>query len=448
MMAGEVAETGSRHPRWQMLIGNTAILQQDGFRGLWLGRLLSHAGMNAVLYTLLVLAVGGTGTAASVKSALFITAYILPTAALGTVSGVLVDRLPKHLVLSAMNIGRLGLMLILLVSDTGLWTIYGVALLLAITTQFASPAEAAAVPQLVRPEQFTMANSVNNLGGLLAQVVGFAVLPPLFLNTVGPRPLFFVAAVLFGAAAAVFLGIRSLGGREVDLDQTIDAVREVRKQFAQAWEVLSRDFRAYMSVIIVVLASTTALVAVALMPRFAEEVLDIPVRNAVFVFLPAGIGVLAGLRLVQWLERRIEKWWLVGAGFGLLAASFICLALTTTFAAMLDGLIPFGETSARIVVTAIISTVAAFSFSVVGVTSRSLVNERMPPEIQGRIFAAQVVLTNLASIPPILLAGLLAALFGVGPVLFLFVIVLVSVAGWTLARAAARPALRLDVDDY
>ena len=448
MMAGEVAETGSRRPRWQMLIGNTAILQQDGFRGLWLGRLLSHAGMNAVLYTLLVLAVGGTGTAASVKSALFITAYILPTAALGTVSGVLVDRLPKHLVLCAMNIGRLGLMLILLVSDTGLWTIYGVALLLAITTQFASPAEAAAVPQLVRPEQFTMANSVNNLGGLLAQVVGFAVLPPLFLNTVGPRPLFFVAAVLFGAAAAVFLGIRSLGGREVDLDQTIDAVREVRKQFAQAWEVLSRDFRAYMSVIIVVLASTTALVAVALMPRFAEEVLDIPVRNAVFVFLPAGIGVLAGLRLVQWLERRIEKWWLVGAGFGLLAASFICLALTTTFAAMLDGLIPFGETSARIVVTAIISTVAAFSFSVVGVTSRSLVNERMPPEIQGRIFAAQVVLTNLASIPPILLAGLLAALFGVGPVLFLFVIVLVSVAGWTLARAAARPALRLDVDDY
>ena len=404
--------------------------------------------MNAVLYTLLVLAVGGTGTAASVKSALFITAYILPTAALGTVSGVLVDRLPKHLVLSAMNIGRLGLMLILLVSDTGLWTIYGVALLLAITTQFASPAEAAAVPQLVRPEQFTMANSVNNLGGLLAQVVGFAVLPPLFLNTVGPRPLFFVAAVLFGAAAAVFLGIRSLGGREVDLDQTIDAVREVRKQFAQAWEVLSRDFRAYMSVIIVVLASTTALVAVALMPRFAEEVLDIPVRNAVFVFLPAGIGVLAGLRLVQWLERRIEKWWLVGAGFGLLAASFICLALTTTFAAMLDGLIPFGETSARIVVTAIISTVAAFSFSVVGVTSRSLVNERMPPEIQGRIFAAQVVLTNLASIPPILLAGLLAALFGVGPVLFLFVIVLVSVAGWTLARAAARPALRLDVDEF
>ena len=447
-MAGEVAETGPRRPRWQMLIGGTAILQQDGFRGLWLGRLLSHTGMNVVLYTLLVLAVGGTGTAASVKSALFITAYILPTAALGTVSGVLVDRLPKNLVLSVMNIGRLGLMLLLLVSDTGLWTIYGVALLLAITTQFASPAESAAVPQLVRREQFTMANSVNNLGGLLAQVVGFAVLPPLFLNTVGARPLFFIAAVLFGAAAAVFLGIKSLGSREVDLDQTIDAVREVRKQFAQAWDVLSRDFRAYMSVIIVVLASTTALVAVALMPRFAEEVLDIPVRNAVFVFLPAGIGVLAGLRLVQWLERRIEKWWLVGAGFGLLAASFICLALTTTFAAMLEGMIPFGETSARIVVTAIISTVAAFSFSVVGVASRSLVNERMPVEIQGRIFAAQVVLTNLASIPPILLAGLLSALFGVGPVLFLFVVVLVGVAGWTLARAAARPALRLDVDEY
>ena len=146
----------------------------------------------------------------------------------------------------------------------------------------------------------------------------------------------------------------------------------------------------------------------------------------------------------------------MGAGFGLLAASFICLALTTTFASMLEGVNPFGvfdpgpfgETSARIVVTVGISTVAAFSFSVVGVASRSLVNERMPLDIQGRIFAAQVVLTNLASIPPILLAGLLSALFGVGPVLFLFVIVIVGVAGWTAARAAARPALRLDVDGY
>jgi hypothetical protein len=38
--------------------------------------------------------------------------------------------------------------------------------------------------------------------------------------------------------------------------------------------------------------------------------------------------------------------------------------------------------------------------------------------MQGRVFAAQSVLTNLASIPPILLTGLLADQIGVSPVFF------------------------------
>lgn len=446
MTANDVAGRSVRS--WERLTGSTAILQEDGFRRLWLGRLLSHTAINAVLYTLLVLAVGD-GTGASIKSALFITAYLLPTAALATISGVLVDRLPKNLVLAGLNVGRMGCMMILLLADTDIWTVYAIALLLAIVSQFAAPAEAAALPQVVRPDQLTTANSTSNLGGLISQVVGFAVLPPLFLNLsiVGTKPLFFIAAVLFGLAAFFFLRIQKLGEHEIDFDSTVDAVREVRKQFAEAWETLSGNLGAYMSVIIFVLASTTSLVGVTLMPRFVEGTLGIPVRNAIFVFLPAAVGILAGLRLVQWLEHRLPRGVLVGCGFALLMAAYACLALTRPFGAMLEdinplGLFapgPFGDTSARIVVTVVFSTMAAFAFSVVGVTTRSLVNSRMPLEIQGRVFAAQFVLTNLASIPPILLTGLLAAAFGVAPVLLVFVIVMVAVAGWTTARAVARP---------
>ncbi len=447
MTTGNVAETRVRRWRWEALTGGTIIFQEDGYRRLWLGRLFSHTALNATLYTLLVLAVGdGSGT--SIKSALFVTAYLLPTATLGTISGVLVDRLPKNLLLGVLNFGRLWLMVVLVMADADIWTVYGIALLIAVTSQFAAPAEAAALPQLVRHDQLTMANSTNNLGGLVSQVVGFAVLPPFFLNTIGAKPLFLVAAVLFGVAGAFFLVIRHLGSRQVDIDSTIDAVREVRKQFAQAWEKLNRDLGAYMGVIIVVLASTASLVAVTLMPRFMQDVLDIPVRNAIFVFLPAALGILAGLRLVQWLERRLPKPWLVGAGFGLLVASFVGLMLVKPLAEMLEGLNPlalfdpgpFGATTARILVTIVFSTSAAFSFSVVGVASRALVNERMPVEFQGRIFAAQHVLTNLASIPPILLAGLLAEVFGVEVVLGLVIVILTGIAGWTAAQAAARSA--------
>ncbi len=445
-MTEEATKASRRRWRWESLTGGGVLFQEDGFRRLWIGRVLSHAAVNTVLYTLLILAVG-EGSGSSIKSALFITAYLLPTATLGTISGVLVDRLPKNLVLTVANLVRAGLMLVLLMAGTSLPAVYGIALLLAITSQVASPAESAAVPQVVRTDQLTMANSTNNFGGLVSQVIGFAVLPPLFLNTVGPRPLFFIAALMFGASAGFFLLIRSLRTGPVTMASTVKAVRNIRTQFAEGWERLSADMAAYMGVIIMVLASTASLVAVTLMPRFAQDTLDIPVRNAIFVFLPAALGAVVGLRLVQLLERWMPKAWLVGVAFALLAVSFGGLSLTIPFAGMLEDFNPlgafnpgpFGETTARIVVTIFFSALAAFSISVIGVASRSLVNERLPLEVQGRVFAAQVVLTNLASIPPILLAGFLSEVFGVAPMMFLTMVILVAAAAWSLARAMSRP---------
>ena len=446
MTTGPVAESRPRRWRWESLTGGAVILEDDDYRHLWLGRLLSHSALNAVLYTLLVLAVG-EGSGASIKSALFITAYLLPTATLGTVSGVIVDRLPKNLVLTGVNVVRLGLMVVLLMMNTEIWTVYLIALFIAVTSQFSGPAEGAALPLVVKRDQITRANSTNNFGGLVSQVVGFMVLPPLFLNTVGARPLFFCAAILFGAGAVFFFSIDRLNDGDTDIGGTVDAVRNVRKQFAEAWERLSRDVSAYMSVIVVVLASTASLVAVTLMPRFTQDVLDIPTRNAIFVFLPAAVGVVAGLRLVHLLERHVEQRWLVGGGFVLLALSFALLAFARPLGNGLEDLNPagvfdpgpFGATSARIVVVVILSTATAFSYSVVGVASRSLVNHRIPVAIQGRVFAAQSVLSNLASIPPILLAGVMAEMFDVATVLLLTVFILVATAGWALARALARP---------
>ncbi|MBI4571166.1 MAG: MFS transporter [Chloroflexi bacterium] len=453
MNTSEATEARARRWRWESLTGGGVLFQDDDFRRLWLGRLLANTALNAVLYTLLVLAVG-EGNGASLKSALFITAYLLPTATLGTFSGVVVDRLPKNFVMAAVNITRAVLMVMLLLAGDNLLTVYLVALLIAVTSQLSGPAEAAALPHVVRPDQLTRAISTNNFGGLVSQVVGFAVLPPLFLNTIGHRPLFFVAAGLFAGAAAVFYGIGGLGSRRINIARSKDAVRDVRSQFAEAWETLARDTVAYMSVIIVVLASTASLVGVTVMPLFMHEVLDIEVRNAIFVFLPAAAGIIAGLRLVHLLERRVARGWLVGAGFGLLAASFVCLGLTVPFANALEEINPFGvfdpgpfgETSARIVVTIVFSTVAAFAYSVLGVSTRSLVNERIPVQMQGRVFAAQVVLTNLASIPPILLAGALADVAGVQPVMILTVALLVVAAAWAFARAIFRPEVTRHVE--
>jgi hypothetical protein len=444
-MAGS-AVSAMRRLDWRSVAGSSAVFQGEAFRKLWLGRVLSHTATNAVLFALLVRAVGDS-EGSSIKSALFITAYILPTATLGTISGVFVDRLPKNIVLAAVNVSRLGLMLLLLMGDANLWTVYGVALLLAVTSQFGSPAESATLPRVVRSDQLTSATSANQLAGLIAQVAGLTVLAPIFLNTTGPGPLYFIAAVLFGAAAAVFITMPDYGEHDLDLERTIDSVREVRKQFAQAWDTLNRDVSAYMSVIIAVLAATASLVAVTLMPKFMQDTLDIEVQNSIYLLLPAALGILAGLRVVGLLERRAPKMWLTTIGFLLFMASLTGLALTRPLATAFDSLIPFDLTAARVTMVILFSTASTFSFSVLGVSSRSLVHERMPVDLQGRIFAAQHVLANLASIGPILFVGLLASVFAVEPVMLLMVAIMLLVAGWTAARTAARAELRAEDDE-
>ena len=83
---------------------------------------------------------------------------------------------------------------------------------------------------------------------------------------------------------------------------------------------------------------------------------------------------------------------------------------------------PFGETTARIMISSVLGAALAFAFTFVNIVGRSIVNERIPREMQGRVLAAQTVLTNLASIPPILLTGLLADVIGVSPVFFLIAV--------------------------
>ena len=74
------------------------------------------------------------------------------------------------------------------------------------------------------------------------------------------------------------------------------------------------------------------------------------------------------------------------------------------------------------------------------IVGRSIVNERIPRDMQGRVLAAQNVLTNLASIPPILLTGLMADAAGVSPVFFFIAVFAAAAAVFYAARNLAMPA--------
>lgn len=430
--------------RLSALVGERTLFENnDAYRKLWIARLLSHIPVNAVVYTMLILVVNATGR--SFFSSLFVVAYIAPTAALGTVSGVLVDRMPKGLVLAATNAVRAGLCVLLAISADSVLTIYLIAVLFAVASQFAGPAEGAALPAVVDQGDLTAANSLNNLQSLISQVAGLMVLPAVFLKTVGPEALAIVCAVMFGVAAFSFLLIEGLGGAISEIPSSLD---ETRERFAEAWNRLSMDSVSYTSLIVVVLANTTGLVVLTLLPRYSANVLHVNTENVIFVAAPAALGIWLSLRFVRRLSGRVSPWLSVGGSFAALVAGVMLLALVPLFGdALADvnplGLFdpgPFGDGTARIIISSVLGAGLAFAFTFVNIVGRSVINERMPREMQGRVFAGQTVLTNLASIPPILLTGLLADVIGVSPVFFLIAVVCAALAAYYTAKNLARPA--------
>jgi len=422
------------------MAGRSALLQDLGFRHYWISRALSATAYNAMLYGSLILVVRETGS--SIHTSLLILALILPSATLASVSGVVTDRLPRGLILFIGHALRALLAVAFVASGGSVWVIYGIALGFGIVGQFSGPVESALLPHIVPRERLTAANSMFNLGGAVGQAVGVLILAPLFLKTVGADSLFTVIAMLYVVAAGLLLTVPHLGFRELSEAQRQSShasFRGVRAEFAEGWQTLRRDRTAYMGMILLVLGSTSLLVTASLAPRFADQVLGVSTENAVYVFAPSVVGVVVGLRVVDWLTHQVSKSSVVTAGFILVVLSMVAMAMVPQSARLLEnqnplGLFspgPFGTTAARVMVTLVFAGMVGFAYSVVNVAGRSLLNERVPLPMQGRVFAAQTVLSNLASIVPLLLAGALADWLGVSPVLIAVAVAVLVVALWS-----------------
>jgi len=65
-----------------------------------------------------------------------------------------------------------------------------------------------------------------------------------------------------------------------------------------------------------------------------------------------------------------------------------------------------------------------------------LINARVQLAMQGRVFAAQSILTHLVAILPVVLAGLVADAIGVEPVLICAGIGAILAAAWSQARSS------------
>ncbi len=167
-------------------VGYRSLLRNRFFLRLWLAQLISQTVQNAANYGLLVLIAEVTGS--STLIGLAIISFSLPAVLFGVPAGVLVDRFNRRHVLWISNLLRgfcaLGFVINLMVDRGDVLPIYVLTFLIAVISQFFTPAEGAAIPLLVDERELVNALSLFNITFTLAQALGFVLLGPVILNIV------------------------------------------------------------------------------------------------------------------------------------------------------------------------------------------------------------------------------------------------------------------------
>lgn len=412
------------------MVRSRALLADGRFFSLWLSQGLSQTAQNALLFSLLVVVLGITGS--SVSTSLLVLSFILPSIPLGFVVGVLLDRVDKRPVLVITNLLRAGACVGLFFFHDNEWGIYAISMGIATASLFFNPAVVALIPSMIPRERLVQANSLYNFTLTGSQLLGIVFIAPMVLKTAGPDGIFIGTTAMF-LLAALFAARVSIVDRSEEMKLTQGTFGSIPTEFRESWRVLTSDKYSVLALSQLIMSSTLVLLFAILIPRYMKEVLDVPPDSAALVFAPTGIGALVGLRFLPWVARR-GKNRVVVIGLAGIAVCLVLLALVNPIADVWRNAPGALRVTHLLRISLLQALVMAFAapmglfYALLNAPAQTVLHERAPPEMRGRIFATQVVSANFISLVPLLLIGAITDLVKVTVVLLLLAVVVGGLA--------------------
>lgn len=435
-----------------------ALLQQIPFRRLSSSRFFARVAQNALNLALVLVVLDATGKA--FFTSLLVLALVVPMMVAGVIAGVAADAIPRRLIVALGNLARAAVCIAFIVEPGGAGALYVVAVLLAVCAPFVASAEGAILPAIVTRGELARANAIGQAVGGAAQIVGFAVLTPVALRV------FERADVLFGIVAAFFvlaaveavrIGPVARTRDESDAflpepepspaapvvgaapDDHAPPTPERASWWQAGWRAMRRDPIVFKAAVELTLITMMLIILGGLIPTYIRDVLGLPFEIGALVFTPAAIGVVAGLRIAGFLAHRVPHGLLSSTGFAIFTGLLLALAFVNEEASFLAGYGAFawlgdvhlGDFDGGALLAMVIVLPLGFAYAIVGVAAQTVLNDRVPLALQGRVVATQGAMAALAASLPVLGAGALGDWVGVQPVM---AILAVSIAAATVVN--------------
>ncbi len=409
----------------------STVVKNRNFFVLWMAQILSQTAQNGIHFVQIILI--ETLTSSTAHMAIMILSFSLPAVILSSVAGIAVDRLSNKVVMLGSNAIRVLTVAtyIVVLDRLGGWSllmvIYAVTFISSAIGQFFAPAEATTIPLLVGEERLLTANALFNLTLIATQVVGLVIVAPLTVKVLGIKGSFATVALMYLLASLLL--------SRIPRDKPRLVVKAGASVLKTAWEELREGWRYVASKRSILIAlsqltmTTTLLLMMAMIaPGYSTRVLGMRPEDAIFVFAPAGVGMLANTFLVGRFGYRFRREVMSSIGFSAMVITLLGFGL-----AGFD--LPIWATIPKVPAIMALALTLGAEITMVVIPSETLLQEKSPPELRGRVIAVYFLLANVVAIPIMLMVGTVADRIGIPEVVMGVVFCLTIIAAVTTHQA-------------
>lgn len=380
------------------------LFRTPSFLFLWSSQALALPALHVMTFVLLTRLFEMTGS--SLATSFLWLAYALPTIMIGPFVGAVVDaREPKGPLAVSLLVRAAAVLFLAVNGQTPAVLIYGVVLLYSSMNQFTAPAVLASFPYLLTPSFYSRATGLLVITQQSAMLVGFTV-GGLSVQGLGAGlTLALCGGALLLALVCVLL-LPAMKGSAVGSPAEISGrSAPLVSRMTQGYAFL-RERRDVLAPFGMLLAGHGGLAVLFVnVPVIARNLIGIPPRSAgLAIVMPFAAGSLIGAAVVPaLLAAGRRKKHLVEAGLGIMAGVLALLVVG----------LPLMEGWPRIAAGSLLSFCFGLAFLGIVVPSQTMIQERTPGGLQGRIFGSLVLLTNMAAALPVLLSGTMAQLWDI-----------------------------------
>jgi len=380
------------------------ILKNKNFSLLWFGQISSQFGDRLIQMSLIAL-VYTVAPGSTFQLAKLLSFTIIPVFIIGPVAGVYVDRWDRRKTMAICDFLKTLLIFsipFIFITKQTLISVYVLIFLVFCLSRFYVPAKLSIIPDLVKPKNLLLANSLANTTGMVAAAFGFG-LGGILVDAWGAKGGFYLASLTFLVSAVMILLIGTKLSGHIKKERILEVGKEVieviKKSVAAEikegflYLVNHKDINFIVKVLFLLWSALGAIYVVAIV--FIQNVLGTVTKDLGLLIMFVGIGLFAGSLVYGRFGQK-------SAHLKTIFSCFCFSGIVLTFFVILVSAYPNFLTAAVLVFIfgAIVAPIMA--------AANTLVHEVSKDEMRGKVFSSLEIVMHFGFLVFMLISAKLA----------------------------------------